>query len=430
MQSFHYDRFRLPVSQQVRRRAKHFYCITNSSSAVRLNLHNTNHRPEQQLQRSDIADLFMDKPAAMVSKVAEESRRNVRHYTSLNKLKLVGILASSSSERMEGSSDRYAAWISKTFQEDGIDYETWRVTMEHSTSEIQLSRLIQRANNMDGIHGILIYYPLFQKYPYVMGVDPSTGVWSEEQERICLNRRMDCEKLLERNKKAIPGLTYKTRDDVFRDSVRPSRDVEGLGSLHHNRRLFCTPNLYIDHDDDMDILQRSDSILFPCTALAVVRILKRALLEQHPNSNIQDYKDKRFAGITVTIINRSDILGRPLASMLANEGATVWSIDCDSIILYKPFTGRINRCPGIHMTLKQCISESSVIVTAVPSCEFKINTEWIQPNSIVVNVASDQNVHEEELRSIDGILYFTKIGAVTVAMLERNLVLLHKGSCT
>ncbi len=49
-------------------------------------------------------------------------------------------------------------------------------------------------------------------------------------------------------------------------------------------------------------------------------------------------------GKTVTIINRSEIVGRPLAAMLANDGADVYSIDIDSIYLFRG--GRLHKCEG------------------------------------------------------------------------------------
>lgn len=54
--------------------------------------------------------------------------------------------------------------------------------------------------------------------------------------------------------------------------------------------------------------------------------------------NIDDDDDiandgvKLFDNTTVTIINRSEVLGLPLATMLSNQGATVYSMNIDSIL--------------------------------------------------------------------------------------------------
>ena len=64
-------------------------------------------------------------------------------------------------------------------------------------------------------------------------------------------------------------------------------------------------------------------------------------------------------------------------------------------------------------------------MTGVPTKSYRLPTEWIQPNTTVVNVASFKNVDEAELLKIDGVTYVPMVGKVTVAMLERNLMRLY-----
>ena len=66
------------------------------------------------------------------------------------------------------------------------------------------------------------------------------------------------------------------------------------------------------------------------------------------------------------------------------------------------------------------------MVAGVPTKSYKLPTEWIQPNTIVVNVASYKNVDEESLLKVDGVQYIPMVGKVTVAMLERNLMRLYE----
>jgi methylenetetrahydrofolate dehydrogenase (NAD+) len=42
----------------------------------------------------------------------------------------------------------------------------------------------------------------------------------------------------------------------------------------------------------------------------------------------------RLHGKTITVINRSEVVGRPLAALMANDGATVISVDLDSTLLF------------------------------------------------------------------------------------------------
>jgi hypothetical protein len=69
--------------------------------------------------------------------------------------------------------------------------------------------------------------------------------------------------------------------------------------------------------------------------------------------------------------------------------------------------------------------QSSIVVTGVPTKSYRLPTEWIQPNTVLVNVASFKNVDEDALLRIPGVVYVPQVGKVTVAMLERNLIRLY-----
>lgn len=64
------------------------------------------------------------------------------------------------------------------------------------------------------------------------------------------------------------------------------------------------------------------------------------------------------SGKTVTIINRSEIVGRPLAAMLANDGATIYSVDVDSIFVFQ--RGALRKTEA---TPEEAVGQSDVVVT-------------------------------------------------------------------
>jgi methylenetetrahydrofolate dehydrogenase (NAD+) len=97
-------------------------------------------------------------------------------------------------------------------------------------------------------------------------------------------------------------------------------------------------------------------------------------------------------GRVATIVNRSEIVGRPLAAMLANDGADVYSIDIDSIYLFRG--GRLHKCDG--ETPESCVRKSNIVITGVPTKNYCMPSEWIQPYTTIVNVASYKNVNEDE----------------------------------
>jgi methylenetetrahydrofolate dehydrogenase (NAD+) len=159
-----------------------------------------------------------------------------------------------------------------------------------------------------------------------------------------------------------------------------------------------------------------DHFLLPCTALSVYKILEA----YHPSPERDPWRRT-----VVTIVNRSEIMGRPLAAILANTGATVFSIDAQSILLFRD-GGRIRRCTDLTMTMEKCLRQSTVVVSGVPSPDFSIPCEWINPGTMFVNVSEYSNVCEDSIVDIPGVQYVPQVGKVTIAALEQNLIDLHR----
>jgi methylenetetrahydrofolate dehydrogenase (NAD+) len=269
---------------------------------------------------------------------------------------LVGLLANK-----DPAAVQYAEWTGKACRADGLRYE-----LRVIDDPIDVENALLNANDDPRVHGIIVYYPIF-------GTEESFSGASQ--------------------------------DDYLRDSVSVKCDVEGL--CHTYRTNLYRNVRYLDYPTN------NLKCLIPCTALAVVKILEHCPGCYDTTKPI----GRRMEGNVVTIINRSEIVGRPLAAMLANDGAEVYSIDIESIYL---FSG--SRLHKVDETPESCVQKSSVVVTGVPSKNYRLAVEWIQPNTTVVNVASFKNVEEESLLKIPGVVYIPMVGKVTVAMLERNLV--------
>ncbi|KAI9907187.1 hypothetical protein PsorP6_002878 [Peronosclerospora sorghi] len=271
--------------------------------------------------------------------------------------KLVGLLAHG-----DPAAKKYAEWTGKACARDGIRYELREVPKDALIEELD------KANHDPDVHGILVYYPCFGPFPSFFGG---------------------------------------TMDDFLRDSISIKKDVEGLchfyrGKLYRNIR-------YVDDD-------RTQKCVLPCTPLAIVKILEHMDIydKTKPVGN-------RLDGVNITVINRSDIVGRPLAAMLANDGADVYSADIDSLYLFR----RGKLIPSDETQETAC-RMSRVIITGVPVKSYKLPLDWVSENTVVINVASFKNVDEAELFKIKGVQYVPLVGKVTVAMLERNLLRLYE----
>lgn len=98
----------------------------------------------------------------------------------------------------------------------------------------------------------------------------------------------------------------------------------------------------------------------------------------------------------------SEVVGRPLAALLANDGARVFSVDIDSIQEYTkrptaPASKEKHKYHTAHivhpsnLSLQECLALSDVVISAVPSPTYKIKTEELKMGCICVNVASEKN---------------------------------------
>eukprot|EP00443_Scrippsiella_acuminata_P129955 CAMPEP_0115689052 /NCGR_PEP_ID=MMETSP0272-20121206/61339_1 /TAXON_ID=71861 /ORGANISM="Scrippsiella trochoidea, Strain CCMP3099" /LENGTH=1176 /DNA_ID=CAMNT_0003128783 /DNA_START=42 /DNA_END=3568 /DNA_ORIENTATION=+ len=274
--------------------------------------------------------------------------------------KLVGILANS-----DPAARKYAEWTGKTFQRDGMEFEVRQVETE------SIEQALEEANLDRSVSGIMIYYPVFGNRP------------------------------------SFQGSSY---DDSLRDSVSLAKDVEGL--CHFYRRTLYRNQRYVD-------TEQARKCVLPCTPLAVVKILEHlgAYDDQHASGD-------RMAGKTVTIVNRSEIVGRPLAAMLANDGAAVYSVDIDSTYIFR--RGRVEPVQA-DCTTEEFVRKSDVVILGVPTESYKMNPSWVKEGAIVVNVASHKNIDEARLLATrPGVRFVPQVGKVTIAMLERNLLRLHQ----
>lgn len=257
----------------------------------------------------------------------------------------------------------YAKWTGNACKADLIDFELRETTVN------ELEDAIENANNDPTVHGIMVYYPCFGNVPSWYGG---------------------------------------SMDEYIRSCVSAKKDVEGL--CHNYRFALYKNQRYFDQEKKM-------KNILPCTPLAIVKILEWL--------NIYSAVGKRLEGRKVTIINRSEVVGHPLAAMLANDGAEVYSVDINSIFVFKQVNGRGRLLPTEHTAESAC-KISDVIVTGVPSKEYKLDLTWVPDDCVVINVSPFKCVDAKALLEKPGVVYVPMVGKLTVAMLERNLLRLYE----
>ena len=222
---------------------------------------------------------------------------------------------------------------------------------------LQLEREIISANNDRRVHGIFVYFPVFANQ----------------------------------------------EDDYLRNLVHYTRDIEA-GSLYWTRKLSANDRLATGNDS-------GKKALIPCTPLAIVKIL----------DDIGEYGSGSLpiSGRKVTIFNRSEVIGRPLAVMMSNDGARVYSFDEQGPLLF-----RDGQPEEIDISRNEAIRSSAIVITGVPNDSFRVTVEEVSPDSVCVNFSSEKNFDAgvpDKVRT-----FVPRVGPMTVAMCMRNTIRLFK----
>jgi len=224
---------------------------------------------------------------------------------------LVGLLANK-----DPAAIKYAEWTGKACRNDGLRYELRKIE-----DPIDVEAALMDANDDPRVHGIIVYYPIFGQEESFSGA---------------------------------------SQDDYLRDSVSYKCDVEGLC---HTYRTNLYRNVRF-----LDYPANTQKCLLPCTALSCVKILEKC-----PGCyDTSKPTGRQLDGKVVTVINRSEIVGRPLAAMLANDGADVYSVDINSIYLFRG--GRLHACPD--ETPESCVRKVSCLNCLLMSQAERARRMW------------------------------------------------------
>jgi len=198
----------------------------------------------------------------------------------------------------------------------------------------ELEGHILAANTDDSVDGIIVYYPIFNN-----------------------------------------------RQDQYLQQVTDIRkDVEGLS---HRYIFNLFQNIRFLYEQK---LQKS---ILPCTPLAIIKILE--FLRVY--NTILPYGNRLF-GHTITVVNRSEVIGRPLAALLANDGACVYSVDVTGVQQFTRGEGiKQKRHQVVEKEgwgLQDCVPMSDVVITGVPGESFKFPIELLRESAVCINFSTEK----------------------------------------
>ena len=166
------------------------------------------------------------------------------------------------------------------------------------------------------------------------------------------------------------------------DMIPPSKDVDGLTTTNIGR------------------LRSGQDCLKPCTAAGIIDLCK--------------YYDIELDGKDVTIIGRSNIVGKPLADMMMAAGATV------------------TQCHSHTRSLEDSLAYADIVVSAVGKPKFLNRATLGDFTNTVIDVGINRDEYgklcgDVNFESIAGtVQYITPVpggvGPMTVAELMKNVV--------
>jgi methylenetetrahydrofolate dehydrogenase (NAD+) len=238
--------------------------------------------------------------------------------------------------------------------------------------------------------------------PHLLGIlanaDPAAKVYADWTQRTCKENGFDytlrqCEKdsveeviISANNNDEYDGIIIyypihgNRQDQYLQNIVALEKDVEGLS----HRYIF---NMYqnIRFVDEGEVMK---SIL-PCTPLAVIKILEFL----HIYNTILPYGNRLF-GRTIAVVNRSEVVGRPLAALLANDGACVYSVDVTGVQQFTRGEGIRKRKHDVlekeGWTIEQVAPVCDVVITGVPGDKYHFPVRLLKEGAVCINFSSEK----------------------------------------
>lgn len=175
-------------------------------------------------------------------------------------------------------------------------------------------------------------------------------------------------------------------EDRMMNTINPKKDIDAISPVSLGKIMAGDKNGFA-----------------PCTAAGVIEILK--------------YAGVKIRGKKVTIIGRSNVVGRPLALLFVSEDATV------------------TVCHSFTADVKQAGKNAEILVASCGKTKL-INSEYVAENAVVIDVGInfDENGRlcgDVDINDIEAVAAACTpvpggVGAVTTSMLARQVLLAYE----
>ena len=178
---------------------------------------------------------------------------------------------------------------------------------------------------------------------------------------------------------------FKQDEHKLLNLIKPTHDIDGLGDVNKLK------------------LMNNEDCLVPCTALAVFKIMEH------------EFGTTDFSGKRVCIINRSDLIGKPLSHLLLNHNAS-------PMICHSKTEKDINDL---------FLFEEKIFNVVVTGIGKHIIEEFYIENSLIIDAGISRDENNKILRDViryeyNDNIYYGKVGIVTTACVAYNTLKAYK----
>ena len=235
-----------------------------------------------------------------------------------------------------------------------------------------------------------------------VGEDPASSVYVRNKEKACEYVGIES-KLIK--------LPESTTEDVLVDIIHELNNIDEINGIlvqlplpshidEHKIVQTISPEKDVDgfHENNVGKLVLGENTFLPCTANGIIKLLL--------------CNDIEIAGKKCVVVGRSDIVGKPTATMLLQ------------------LDGTVTVCHSKTKNLKEICRDADILICAIGKPKF-FNKDYIGDNAVVIDVGihrtEDGLCGDVDFDAVkDSVSAITPVpggvGAMTVAMLMYNCV--------
>lgn len=253
----------------------------------------------------------------------------------------------------------------------------------------------------------------------LVGDDPASQVYVRNKQRAC--ERVGIESQLHR----LPVDTTQADLESLVEQLNQSSDVHGIlvqlplpsGLDSVNILDMILPEKDVDafHPHNVGLISQGRPRFLPCTPHGIQQLLARS--------------DIQVSGKNVVVVGRSDIVGKPMASMLVNRTSGLGSDFANATVTV---------CHSRTRDLAAHCRQADILIAAIGQAKF-ITANMVQPGATVIDVGINRNEEGKLVGDVDfdpvcevaGAITPVPggVGPLTISMLLHNTLTAARQSC-